>query len=465
MNQQLTILVVDDEPRMVDEIEEFLQAQKFNVLTAYNPDQALEIMKNNTVDIAILDIRLPGMSGIELLQKLKKIQPLVEVIMISGHGDMSTVIDAMRQGAVDYFPKPFRLTEIYKAIVRTQRFIHLTEELQTVKTNRDVLSKMLLDHIGVQLIGNSSAVKDLIGMMSRVAQTPSTSVLIMGESGTGKELVAHGIHYLSKRSTNKFYSVNCSAIPETLFESEFFGHKKGAFTGADSEKQGWFEIADKGTLFLDEISDLPLIQQAKLLRVLEEKKVSKLGSRQINNVDVRVIAASNKDLELMVDEQKFRSDLFHRLGIFIIKIPPLREHKEDIPILVEYYLKRTANNMEKNVNKVHPKVIELLKSYSFPGNIRELRNIIERAVIYCDGDVLTTDHIQLSWSKKMDQSPVFPSNHSENTSENGLNLEENEMELISKAMELAESNKAKAAMLLGISWQSLDRRMKKFGME
>lgn len=464
MSQHLTILVVDDEPRMVDEIEEFLKAQKFAVLTAFHPKQAMEIMHSESVDIAILDIRLPGMSGLELLKKIKQIHPLTEVIMISGHGDMATVIEAMRQGAVDYFPKPFRLSEIYKAIVRTQRFIQLTGELESVKSSRDILSKKLLEHIGVQLIGNSPEVKNLISKMNRVAQTPSTSVLIMGESGTGKELVAHGIHYLSKRNTNKFYSVNCSAIPETLFESEFFGHKKGAFTGADSEKQGWFEIADKGTLFLDEISDLPLIQQAKLLRVLEEKKVNKLGSRQIIDVDVRVIAASNKDLEQMVEEQKFRSDLFHRLGIFIIKIPPLREHKADIPILVDYYLKKTASSMEKQVNKVHPNVIDRLRSYDFPGNIRELRNIIERAVIYCDGDVLTSEHIQFSWSKKSVENSST-TNQLRNVTTGGLNLEANEVELIRKAMEQSGQNKAKASMLLGISWQSLDRRLKKFGME
>ncbi|MBN2614684.1 MAG: sigma-54-dependent Fis family transcriptional regulator [Bacteroidales bacterium] len=465
MTQQLTILVVDDEPRMVDEVEEFLKAQKFNVISAYHPDKALEMVHTHSVDIAILDIRLPGMTGLELLQKIKKIKSSIEVIMISGHGDMATVIEAMRQGAVDYFPKPFRLTEVYKAIVRTQRFIQLTEELETVKTNRDVLSKMLLEHIGVQLIGYSSAVKELISMMTRVAQTPSTSVLIMGESGTGKELVAHGIHYLSRRNKNKFYSVNCSAIPETLFESEFFGHKKGAFTGADSEKMGWFEIADKGTLFLDEISDLPLIQQAKLLRVLEEKKVSKLGSRDIKDVDVRVIAASNKDLEQMVEDQKFRSDLFHRLGIFVIKIPPLRDHKEDIPVLVDYYLKRTAKNMDKPVHSVDPAVIELMKGYDFPGNIRELRNIIERAVIYCDGEQLTTNEIRFTWSRNAQQVPVASKPAKAEAGMNDLNLEVHEMELIRQAMDFAENNKAKAASLLGISWQALDRRMKKYDME
>lgn len=463
MNQQLNILVVDDEPRMVDEVEEFLKGQKFTVYSAYHPDKALEIVTNHAVDIAILDIRLPGMTGLELLQKIKKIRSTIEIIMISGHGDMATVIEAMRQGAVDYFPKPFRLTEVYKAIIRTQRFIQLTEELETVKSNRDVLSKMLLEHIGVQLIGNSPAVKELVSMMSRVAQTPSTSVLIMGESGTGKELVAHGIHYLSRRNKNKFYSVNCSAIPETLFESEFFGHKKGAFTGADTEKQGWFEIADKGTLFLDEISDLPLLQQAKLLRVLEEKKVSKLGSREIKDVDVRVIAASNRDLEQMVEEQKFRADLFHRLGIFIIKIPPLRDHKEDIPVLVDYYLKRTAKNMDKPVHSVHPAVLDLMKGYDFPGNIRELRNIIERAVIYCDGEQLTTNEIQFTWSRNGVKSGEAVKDNQVGMTD--LNLEEHEMELIRKAMDLAENNKAKAASLLGITWQALDRRMKKYKME
>ncbi len=465
MEKKLSILIVDDEQRLVDEISEFLKSKKFNVFFANHPDKALELTKNHLPDIVILDIRLPGRSGLDVLGDIKKINPLSEVIMISGHGDMNTVIEAMRRGAIDYFAQPFRLPDVYKAIVRTQRFIQISNELKLVRSNRDVLSKKLLENIGVQLIGNSNSMVELIGMMTKVAQTPNTSVLVLGESGTGKELVAHGIHYLSQRSENMFYSVNCSAVPETLFESEFFGHKKGAFTGADSDKEGWFEIADGGTLFLDEISDMPLGQQAKLLRVLEERKVSKIGSRKSKQVDVRVIAASNTDLEKLANENKFRPDLFHRLNIFVINIPPLRSHKEDIPALADYYLKLYIRQFGKLKIKLSSAIIDKMMAYDLPGNVRELRNIIERAVILCEGDVLLPQHIQLSKKQRAMINSKLVDGTLHSSLVDDLDLEENERRLIRIALEQADNNKSKAAALLKITWQALDRRMKKYGME
>jgi len=469
MNNKLSILVVDDEQRFVDEIEEFLKNKKFKVFTASHPVEALELVKVHAPDIAILDIRLPGMNGLDLLHEIKQIKPVTEVIMISGHGDMDTVIEAMRKGAVDYFAKPFRLADVYKAIIRTQRFIQINSELKAVKSSMDILSKKLLDNIGVRLVGNSRATKEMIRMMTKVAQTPNTSVLVLGESGTGKELVAHGIHYLSSRSNNMFYSVNCSAIPETLFESEFFGHKKGAFTGAEADKEGWFEIADGGTLFLDEISDMPLIQQAKLLRVLEERKVSKIGSRQSKHVDVRVIAASNTDLEKLANENKFRPDLFHRLNIFVINIPALRTRKEDIPALCDYYLKMYARQFGKSPLKLNEEAMGKMMAYDFSGNVRELRNIIERAVILCEGDELLPHHLRLSHSQGKGKDGVILSETSDIPSDVsfdfGFDLEENERQLIQKALNRSGDNKSKAAALLNITWQALDRRMKKYNME
>ncbi len=467
MNNKLSILVVDDEQRFVDEIEEFLKNKKFKVFSASHPFKALELVKANAPDIAILDIRLPGMNGIDLLHEIKKIKPLTEVIMISGHGDMNTVIEVMRKGAVDYFAKPFRLADVYKAIIRTQRFIQINSELKAVKSSMDVLSKKLLDNIGVRLVGNSRGTKEMIRMMTKVAQTPNTSVLVLGESGTGKELVAHGIHYLSDRSNKMFYSVNCSAIPETLFESEFFGHKKGAFTGAEADKEGWFEIADGGTLFLDEISDMPLIQQAKLLRVLEERKVSKIGSHQSKQVDVRVIAASNANLEKLANENKFRLDLFHRLNIFVISIPSLRTRKEDIPALCDYYLKMYARQFGKPPLSLSEEAMGKMMDYNFPGNVRELRNIIERAVILCEGDQLLPYHLHLSHSYGNGKEGVVMSGSSGISSDitSSFDLEENEKQLILKALNQSDNNKSKAASLLNITWQALDRRMKKYNME
>jgi len=459
--KKLKILIVDDEVRLLQELEEFLGNKKFTVFKALKPSIAFDILEKNEIDILILDIKLPEMNGIDVLKKVKKQYPEIEVIMVSGHGDMSTVIEAMRFGATDYFPKPFRLLDINNAIARTKRFIELNNELKDTKSTLSILSKKLMQNIGVQILGNSKAVSNLIDMMTKVAKTDNTSVLVLGESGTGKELVAHGIHYLSNRSKNTFYSVNCSAVPESLFESEFFGHKKGSFTGATDDKNGWFEIANNGTLFLDEISDMPLIQQAKLLRVLEERKVNKIGSRKSKDVDVRVIAASNKNLEAMALENKFRLDLFHRLSIFVIEIPPLRDRKEDIPILLDYYVKFYSQQMGNQIRTIDPQVTEMLMNYDFPGNIRELKNMIERAVILCEDEVLGCKHFRLNNQSSINKAKP----DSNKIDDDNLDLEDNVKTLIIRALEKTNNNKSKAAELLNITWQALDRRIKKLGIE
>ena len=461
--EPLSLLIIDDERRVLDEIKEFLQNKDYQVYVASTSAKAFVILDKQPVDIVILDVKLSDSNGIDVLRKIKAGHSEIEVIMISGHGDMDTVISAMREGAIDYFPKPFRLIDINNAILRAKRFIDLNKKLITAQTNIDLLSQKLLENIGGKLLGESSGMKHLKGMMAKVAVTDNTSVLILGESGTGKELVAHGIHQLSARRKNPFYSVNCSAIPESLFESEFFGHKKGSFTGAISDKLGWFETATEGTLFLDEISDMPLLQQAKLLRVLEDRKVSKIGSNKVEHVDVRVIAASNKPLERLAAENRFRLDLFHRLSIFVIEIPPLRERREDIPMLLEYYLQHYAQKMGKSITHIDDEVYKLANEHPFPGNIRQLKNCVERAVILCDGDTLNADHVN------MQNVPEFmPSSNDSLTSINNIynfDLLEHERQLILKAMEKSDNNKTKASNLLNITWQSLDRRMKKFGLE
>ena len=463
MTKNLNILVLDDEQRIIDEIQEFLISRKYSVYTALRPSKAFEILEKEKIDIAILDIKLPEMDGIQVLEKIKtKFSDEIEVIMISGHGDMGTVINAMRKGATDYFQKPFRLIEINNAIMRTQRFIELNKKLKSANSDLKVLSKKLSEQIGSQLLGNSQVMEELANMINKVALTDNTSVLILGESGTGKELVAHGIHYLSNRKKQTFYSVNCSAIPETLFESEFFGHVIGAFTGADTTKDGWFEIADKGTLFLDEISDMPLSQQAKLLRVLEDRKVSKVGSRESKKVDVRVIAASNKNLENLANENKFRLDLFHRLSIFEIEIAPLRERKEDIPVLMNNFIRQFNYKMDKKVNGAERAVLELLNGYAFPGNIRELKNMLERAVILCEGDTLLLKHFKIGQNNSIATQDQV---NSEKEIPFTFDLEENIKQLVLKALEQCGNNKSKAAKLLNITWQALDRRTKKYGLD
>lgn len=459
--EKLNILLVDDEIRLLQEIEEFLRNKKYKTFKATKPSEAFSLLKEQHIDIVILDIRLPEMSGLDVLKIIKEDYPTIEVIMVSGHGDMATVIEAMRYGAVDYFPKPFRLLDINNAISRTKRFIDLNRELRKTKSGLDLLSKKLFENIGVQILGKSKEVKNLISMMEKVSKTENTSVLVLGDSGTGKELVAHGIHYISKRNKQTFYSVNCSAVPESLFESEFFGHKKGAFTGATEDKEGWFEIADKGTLFLDEISDMPLGQQAKLLRVLEERKVNKVGSRQSRSVDVRVIAASNKDLEEMANQNKFRLDLFHRLSIFVIEIPPLRERREDIPILLDYYMKFYSKQMGSKVDSFDDELLEMLTNYNYPGNIRELKNMVERAVILSDEKTLTCKYFRLNENTKSTANDNSP----QTDSIANFDMEENIKILIEKAMVKANNNKSKAAELLNITWQALDRRLKKHNIK
>lgn len=462
--KKLNVLILDDEKRVRDEISEYLTKLDLVTLVAEKPSEAFDILDRSEVDIMVLDIKLPEMNGLEVLNLVKQKHPGIEVIMISGHGDMQSVIEALRNNATDYFQKPFRLSDLHAAIHRTERFIRLNNQLQAYSRSVSVLTDKLYESIGTPLIGQSDEVKKLISLMEKVAQTDHTSVLITGESGTGKELVAHGIHLMSSRSSQMFHSVNCSAITDTLFESEFFGHKKGAFTGAMEERQGWFEIAEKGTIFLDEISDMPMTQQAKLLRVLEQRQLSKVGSHQTIDVDVRVIAASNQELERMAASKQFRPDLYHRLSTFTIHIPPLRERKDDIPLLLEHFTLDFSKKMKKKINKIDKVVTETLLGYDFPGNVRELRNMVERAVILCDGNTLLPIHFnQLSVISK--NKACMREDPWQIDQEECYDLTTLEMNLIEKAMEKAAQNKVKAAELLNISWQALNRRMRKYGLE
>lgn len=454
--EKISILVVDDEVRVRDEIAEFLTENKYLVFKASVPSEAFATLKKNSIDIVILDIKMPEMDGLSALEIIKENHPDVEVIMISGHGDMNSVIEAMRRGAADFFPKPFRLLDINLAIQRTTRYLHLQTKYKELEKNFSLISGEIQKSIGHQLIGKSKEMRNVISMMAKVAGVENTTVLITGESGTGKELVARGIHFMSSRSKQTFHSVNCSAIPETLFESEFFGHKKGSFTGAFESKAGWFEIANKGTLFLDEIGDMPLSQQAKLLRVLEERKVSRVGSHDMISVDVRVIAASNQELMRMSQEKEFRLDLFHRISSFVIHLPALRDRREDIPPLLKHFIEFYTLSLGKKIEKVDPMIEKELLKYPFPGNIRELRNMIERAIIISENKVLLWSDFLPGKTEQRTEVSKIPEN------ELIWDLELSEKRLIIKALEQSQNNKSKASDLLNISWQSLDRRMKKF---
>ncbi len=449
---KLKILLLDDNQGVRDELSEFLTSKNFEIFQASLPSEATLILENNEIDIAIVDVKLPEKDGITYLKEIKESYPFLEVIMITGHGDMNMVIQALRSGANDFFQKPFRSIDVEGAIHRTQRFIELNKKLKTAETNYSLLTQELNSKFRWNLIAESAAMKSVLDLVAKVALSDKTTVLITGESGTGKELIARMIHYLSARKNNYFNAVNCSAIPDTLFESEFFGHKRGAFTDAVETKSGMFEVTNKGTLFLDEIGDLKYDLQGKFLRVLEEGRVSKIGDNKEFDIDVRVVAATNRDLKQMCDESRFRIDLLHRLNSFVIHIPPLRERKEAIPALIEYYLKEFAKQARKKIKGIDANTLRLLQNYEFPGNIRELRNMIERAVIICDDDRLQMKHFQLEADLIIPVTELYEDNES-------YNLAEIERSVIIKALTRTKNNRTHASNLLGIERSRLLRKI------
>ncbi len=458
--KNIRILILDDEEGIRQEIGEFLRSSGFAVEEAAEAQAAFRILEKHPVDIAILDIRLPGMSGLEVLRELRKLHPEVEVIMISGHGDMDSVIEALRHGAADYLKKPFLMRDVLGAIEKTRKYLRIHQALARKIEKEANPSHGLWEKMGAPFIFGSSVMEELYDQMVRVSVSDGTTVLITGESGTGKELVARGIHLLSRRKDKPFHTVNCSSVPDELFESEFFGYKKGAFTGAHADKPGWFEAADGGTLFLDEVGDLKLTLQAKLLRVMDDRQVNRLGTTRPVQVDVRVIAATNQNLPQMVMDQGFRQDLYHRLNAFTIHIPPLRERRDDIPLLLNYFIGFYAGRLGKEITAMSRPLAVALERYDYPGNVRELKHMIERAVILCDGTELTLDHFDHLLSKLKEGQPhLHPAPPS-----GSYDLNQYERETIEKALHDAGHNKSKAARLLGLSRQALDRRMAKFGI-
>ena len=451
-DKQLSILIIDDDP-IYRKLSGSILKDRFNVYSAEAPSVGFNILKSNKIDFVICDYMLPEMNGLEVLERIKRDFPHIETIMISDSGNMDTVIEALRQGAIDYFRKPFTPADIWLSIERTIKYSKLKQSFDNEKNKNKHLKELVDREFGIEMIGKSSVIDEIKSQMRMVAQTPDTSVLILGESGTGKELVAKGIHNLSRRKDEFFGAVNMSAISENLFESEFFGHKKGSFTGAISDKAGWFETSDKGTLFLDEIGEITSNLQVKLLRVLEDRTFTKVGTQTNKSFDVRIIAATNKPIEELSTGKNFRLDLYHRIGTFIIYLPPLRDRKADIPELVDYFLKYFSKKMGKNVTKVNRGVYDLLNNYNFPGNIRELRNLMERAVILCDSNELSVRNFQLMKS----------ATNSDNSILNDiLNLEELEKQAILKALEKTNNNKSEAAKLLNIEWNALYRRLQKY---
>lgn len=454
LNKQMKVLVLDDEINFTEEIEEFLQVHGFISFIANTVQKGRTILKNNDIDLLILDVRLKGISGLDILQEVKAEYSKLEVIIVSAHGDMETVIQALRYGAIDYLKKPFRLIDMQIAIQKTRKFVDLQRTIKNFEEKNSLISKNLQEKIKRDFIGESNQIKDILEMAFTAAKYKDTSVLITGESGTGKENIARIIHYESERKNNIFCAVNSSAISETLLESEFFGHKKGSFTGAISDKKGFFEVSDEGTLFLDEIADMPLNLQAKILRAMEEKTITPVGDTEPIATDFRIIAATNHDVDKLIRQKKFRLDLLHRLNTIHIHIPPLRERTADIGPLLDHFVAEFARKLNKPVSRIDKETVKMLKSYSFPGNVRELRNMTERAIILCKGEALTVMDFQTRISNE-------PESHKEKVY---FNLEENESNLIRLALKLKSYNQIKTAEILGITRDSLIRRMKKYGI-
>lgn len=440
------ILVVDDEESQREMLDGFLRKQGYSVSLANSGEEALKLSQDKFFELALIDLKMPGMNGIELLTELKEINPEIQAIVMTAYGTMETAIEALRKGAIHYLNKPIDLEELKITIEKAL-------ESQTILTENRYLKEQLEEkYKDLKIIGESKAIKEVLSTVARVAKSDS-SVLIRGESGTGKELVARSIHALSERSEKNFISLSCAAIPETLLESELFGYEKGAFTGATRRKIGRFELADSGTLFLDEIGDLSLETQIKLLRVIETQEFERLGGKESIKVDVRILSATNQDLEKKIKEKSFREDLYYRLNVITIFIPPLRERKEDIIPLIDYFIKKYNQRCGKDIKGITEEAKDILFSYPWPGNIRELENVIERAVVLSRGEAIDkSDLAHLS----------FQSTDALSLS---LNLKDLEKNHILKVLEKTGGNLSQTAELLGIHRNTLRLKMKEYGIK
>jgi len=452
------ILVADDEQSMREFLDIMLKKEGYKVSLASNGEEVVKVVENDLFDLILLDIRMPKLDGISALKKIKANSPETIVIMITAYASADTAIKAMKEGAYDYITKPFKVEEIKLIIKNALEKKNLQKEntlLKQVVRNRY--------HFG-NIIGQSPKMTVLYDLLEKVSPT-KTNILITGESGTGKELVAKAIHYNSPRKEKPFVTLNCGAIPESLIESELFGHMKGAFTDAIATKKGLFEVADEGTIFLDEISELPLLMQVKLLRVLQDKEFKRVGGTEDIRVDVRIISATNKDLEEAVKEKRFREDLFYRLNVIQIKLPPLRDRKEDIQILANHFLKKYSEELSKSILRISPDAHQILLNYDYPGNVRELQNIIERAVALESSQELTLNNLSsyLSEQPLLKKGPIDIEIPSE-----GIDLEKMvedlERTLLLKALDRTKGIKKKAAELLHINFRSMRYRLEKYGL-
>jgi two-component system, NtrC family, response regulator AtoC len=449
------ILVVDDEHLIRWSLEQNLKKQGYELLTAGTGEDALRLVREEQPDLVLLDIQLPGISGLEVLEKIKEFDDDIIVIMVTAHGGLETAVTAMRIGAYDYLNKPFNLDEMSIVIKKALETSDLRREVASLRSEHKKVGPP-------NIIGASRHMQDILGMMEKVARSEAATVLIQGESGTGKELVAKWIHYKSNRAEKPFMAINCAAVPATLLESELFGHEKGAFTDAKATKKGLFELADGGTVFLDEIGDMEMGMQAKLLRFLEDRTFRRIGGSKVIPVDVRIISATNKDLLKAIEEKDFRNDLYYRLQVIPIYLPPLRERRDDIISLARHFIDTYNREFGKHVKGLSPPAEKLLTDYHWAGNIRELKNVIERAIILGNEETLSVDHLPLEITSHA-PTPVATSTVTFKLPPEGVDIEEVEKELIRQALENNEWNQSKAAKKLNLGVDAFRYRMKKFG--
>ncbi len=453
-NEEIHILVVDDKKGSREALQKMIAKEGYRVSLAHDAETGLELFRQEPVSLVITDLRMPGMDGITLLKEVKRLNGTTEVILISGYGTVESAVEAMREGAYDFITKPLERALVLKAITKA------LEKQELLRENADLRAKLrnLGDPSG--LIGNGQSMIEVKELIRQVAPT-SANVLILGESGTGKELVANAIHNLSDRAGKPFIKVNCAALPENLLESELFGYERGAFTGAVARKEGRFRLADEGMLFLDEIGDMPMSLQAKILRVLQEGEFERLGGNETLKVDVRIIAATNQDLQEAIADRRFREDLYYRLNVISIYLPPLRERRSDIPILVEHFIERFSEKNKQRVYAFSREAVELMSNYDWPGNIRELENTVERAVVLGRDDLLSVDDLPPSIARgaeKQDESPV-EAGAPVISIPVGTPLSEIEHRVILETLRHTGGDKSAAARQLGIATRTIYRKL------
>jgi two-component system NtrC family response regulator len=446
------VLIAEDEKNQRDLLEGFLKKEGFSVEAVANGRAALKKLEGDLFDVALLDYKMPELDGLQALREMRRLYPDLPVVMMTAYGTVETAVASMKEGALDYLTKPIDLDEL---LLILQKVI---ERSNLIQENKALKVQLQERYTFQNIVYGSPKMEEVMGLVARVAPSQAT-VLIRGESGTGKELIANAIHYASPRSGKPLVKVSCSAIPETLLESELFGHEKGAFTGATQRRIGRFEEADSGTIFLDEIGDLSPGTQVKLLRILQEKEFQRLGSNTTLKTDVRVITATHKNLEEAMKQGHFREDLYYRLNVISIPLPPLRERREDIPLLIDYFLKKHSKENQKQIADVSKEARALLLRYSYPGNARELENLIERAVVLCRGEVIVTQDLPYHLQEGKSEMEIPKKEKSLPES-----LEEIERDLIVKALHQHQGVQTRAAESLGISERVLRYKVRKYGI-